>query len=154
MTESGSRRPPSPSGDGHVRYCHHLASISSAVMRWPAAEWVSQPRRTRRNRPSRNLSGRAAATRTSGIPSWTASGSRPAVAAAPPTSDGVPVGALEGSALVSAEAERVAGWIDQHAHVLLWLMLGDGRSECDRVGDGRVKVVDLKVEVHHRTVLS
>jgi hypothetical protein len=55
-----------------------------------------------------------------------------------------------GSAAVAAQAERVPGGIEQHPDVVLRLRLGDPRTERHGVGDGRVEVVDLDVEVHHR----
>lgn len=57
-------------------------------------------------------------------------------------------------AVVAAEAQRVADWVEEHAYVFLRLVLGQRRSERNRLGNRGVEVVDLEVEVHHRTLLA
>ena len=46
------------------------------------------------------------------------------------------------------------GWVEQHSYVLLRLVLCDSCPERHCLGDSRVKVINLKVEMHHRTLLS
>ena len=59
----------------------------------------------------------------------------------------------QGSAVVPAEAERVSGWIEEHSNIFLRLVLSHGRSHGDRLSHCRIDVVDLEVEVHHRTLV-
>ena len=46
----------------------------------------------------------------------------------------------------------MSGEIEQYTNVLLRLMIGNGRPEGECFGDGGVKIRDLEVEVHHRTL--
>src|SRR6478736_5438683 len=50
---------------------------------------------------------------------------------------------------VQVEAERMAGRVEQHPHVVLRLVPRHLGAEVDRVGDGGAEVVHLEVEVHH-----
>lgn len=56
------------------------------------------------------------------------------------------------SVLVQAEAERVAGWVEEHPDILLRLVFSQRRSEGERLSSRRVEVAHLEVEVHHRTL--
>ena len=56
-------------------------------------------------------------------------------------------------AVVSAEAEGVTGWVEEHADVLLRLVRSHRCSEGNGLGDRGVEVAGLEVEVHHRTLL-
>jgi hypothetical protein len=47
----------------------------------------------------------------------------------------------------------VTGRVEEHPDIVLRLANSDRGSECDCVGDRRVEVSDLKVEVHHRALL-
>jgi hypothetical protein len=58
-----------------------------------------------------------------------------------------------GLAVVSAEAERVTGWVEEHSDVLLRLVRSHRCSEGNGLGDRGVEVADLEIEVHHRTLL-
>src|SRR5580692_8039993 len=58
-----------------------------------------------------------------------------------------------GLAIVSAEAEGVTGWVEEHSDVLLRLVRSHRCSEGNGLGDRGVEVADLEVEVHHRTLL-
>lgn len=53
-----------------------------------------------------------------------------------------------------AEAEGVSGWVKEHTDVLLRLSSSQRGAQRDRIGDRRVEVTDLKIEVHHRALLS
>ena len=54
----------------------------------------------------------------------------------------------------AVEAERVAGRIEQHAHVVLRLVLGQRRPELDRVLDGGGQVGHLELEVQLHALLA
>ncbi len=43
-------------------------------------------------------------------------------------------------------------WVEEHPDVLLRLVASHGRSEGERVGDRRIQIANLEVEVHHRTL--
>src|SRR6188508_1563297 len=58
------------------------------------------------------------------------------------------------SADVEAEAERMAGRVDEHPHVLLRLVRRQRGPERHCLLDGGVEVADLEVEVHHRPLLA
>lgn len=45
------------------------------------------------------------------------------------------------------------GWIEEHSNIFLRLMPGQSRSQADRLDDCRIEIADLKVEVHHRTLV-
>jgi hypothetical protein len=60
----------------------------------------------------------------------------------------------EASVLLSTEAERVTGGIKEYSDVLLGLVRRHRRSERDCLGDSRVEVAYLKVEVHHWALVS
>ncbi len=49
---------------------------------------------------------------------------------------------------------RVAGGVDDHANVLLGLVGSDCRTQGECLGDRRVEVGDLKVNVHHGALLA
>jgi hypothetical protein len=54
--------------------------------------------------------------------------------------------ALVRSVLVSAEAERVAGWVEEHSDMLLRLVPSHRRSEGERLSDRGIEVADLEIE--------
>jgi len=56
--------------------------------------------------------------------------------------------------VVPAQAERMPGWIQQNPDVVLRLELGDPGAQGHGVGDGRVEIRHLDVEVHHRALLA
>jgi hypothetical protein len=58
-----------------------------------------------------------------------------------------------GLAVVSAEAEGVTGWVEEHSDVLLRLVRSHRCSEGNGLGDRGIEVADLEIEVHHRTLL-
>jgi hypothetical protein len=58
-----------------------------------------------------------------------------------------------GLAVVPAKAEGVTGWVEKHPDVLLQLVRSHRCPERNGLGDRGVKVADLEVEVHHRTLL-
>jgi hypothetical protein len=60
---------------------------------------------------------------------------------------------IYGVSIFATKAERMARRIKENSDVLLWLMRGESRSERDRLSDGRVEVTNLKVEMHHRTLV-
>src|ERR1039457_6034663 len=45
-------------------------------------------------------------------------------------------------------------WIEEHAYVLLRLMLRHRRAQSDRVGDGGGQVIHRNVEVHHHLLVA
>lgn len=47
----------------------------------------------------------------------------------------------------------MAGWVEEHSDVLSGLVPSHRRSEGERLSDRGIEVADLKVEVHHRTLL-
>lgn len=47
----------------------------------------------------------------------------------------------------------MAGWVEQHANVVLRLKVGFLRPELNRVGHGGVEVDNLEVEVQHHLLL-
>ena len=57
------------------------------------------------------------------------------------------------AAIVSAEAEGVAGRVEEHPDIVLRLFRSDRGSEGHCLGDRGVQVSDLEVEVHHRALL-
>src|ERR1700736_3157972 len=57
------------------------------------------------------------------------------------------------SAVVAAEAEGMAGRVEDHPDIVLRLVRSDRSSECDSLGDRRVEVSDLEIEMHHRALL-
>jgi hypothetical protein len=56
--------------------------------------------------------------------------------------------------LVQAQAEGMTGWIEQDAHVVARLELGEPGAQRDSVRYRSLKVVYLYVEIHHRALLS
>src|SRR5258705_8266043 len=57
------------------------------------------------------------------------------------------------SAVIAAEAEGVAGRVDEYPDIVLRLVSSDRGSEGDRLGYRGVEVSDLEVEVNHRALL-
>ena len=58
-----------------------------------------------------------------------------------------------GLAVVSAKAEGVTGWVEKHPDVVLRLVRSHRCSKGNGLGHRGVKVADLEVEVHHRTLV-
>ncbi|GAA3035728.1 hypothetical protein GCM10020229_53890 [Kitasatospora albolonga] len=56
------------------------------------------------------------------------------------------------SAVVAAEAEGVAGRVEQHPDVGLWLVVRQGGAEGEGLGHRVLQVPHLEVEVHHRAL--
>jgi hypothetical protein len=54
--------------------------------------------------------------------------------------------------LIQTEAEGMTGWIEQDAHVVARLELGEPGAQGDSVLHRNLKVVDLNVEVPHRAL--
>ena len=48
----------------------------------------------------------------------------------------------------------MSGWVKEHTDVLLRLSSSQRGAQSDRIGDRGVEVTDLKIEVHHRTLLA
>jgi hypothetical protein len=58
------------------------------------------------------------------------------------------------SAVVSAEAERVPGWVEKHSDVLLRLGCSHRGAQGERLSDRGIEIADLEVEVHHRALCT
>ena len=58
------------------------------------------------------------------------------------------------SAVVSAEAERVPGWVEKHSDVLLRLGCSQRGAQGERLSDRGIEIADLEVEVHHRALCT